>query len=393
MSVNILCFDGGGIRGLFTSIMLKSLIRDLKNYHQYDLLGNIDLFSGTSTGSFIAVALAQNPSSSTVDTIFNLYRNKGAEIFHVQPFTCECILPKKVCDWIPPVEQSDSPAQVGGIIGDLEEVWDIIKEIAQAKYPIEYTNEEKRLRGLKPALENVLGTTARLCDLPSDGPQVMVNSLQLYSPDQHQWSPVQIGSKDDAFNTMRLVDAGLCSGAAPIYFPPHCPQQTQTDRWGFFADGGLYANNPSAAAFAYARKYMAQQQEDIRVISLGTGSNLLGIPPSLIPSPSCWGAYDWLNPSSETTDTTVDGQTVTTPSGLLLEAALAASAQACGQYAALLAGEGGYVRIDVELAKAVALDDYKTAVSMIPQIEAKTDYATNPVWKHYVYDTFKALTA
>jgi len=54
-----------------------------------------------------------------------------------------------------------------------------------------------------------------------------------------------------------------CATAAETYFPP----------WKGFADGGIYANNPSMVALAAAVRVLGAKIEDLEILSIGTGDN------------------------------------------------------------------------------------------------------------------------
>ena len=76
--LRILCFDGGGVRGKASLILLKELM---------DLVGKgakpcefFDLIAGTSTGGLIALMLARL-QYSVVDAI-KKYDELGLQIFH-----------------------------------------------------------------------------------------------------------------------------------------------------------------------------------------------------------------------------------------------------------------------------------------------------------------------
>ena len=69
----IMSFDGGGIRGYLSILILRKLLKE-----NPDILDKIDLFAGTSTGGIIALGLAYGID---IDVILELYRYKGGEIF------------------------------------------------------------------------------------------------------------------------------------------------------------------------------------------------------------------------------------------------------------------------------------------------------------------------
>ena len=60
----VLALDGGGIRGLFTAVLLRGLTVEFANQQglddrqEYDLGRQFDLIVGTSTGAILAAALA-----------------------------------------------------------------------------------------------------------------------------------------------------------------------------------------------------------------------------------------------------------------------------------------------------------------------------------------------
>ncbi len=68
-------------------------------------------------------------------------------------------------------------------------------------------------------------------------------------------------------NPVLVKDAVLASCTAPTYFDPHHISQY------LLADGGLWANNPALAAVIDAQKRLGINVEDIRILSIGTGSS------------------------------------------------------------------------------------------------------------------------
>lgn len=70
-----------------------------------------------------------------------------------------------------------------------------------------------------------------------------------------------------------LVDAVMASCSAPTYFDPH-------DGVAYYrlADGGLWANNPSLAAFIDAQYRCGQEPDSIRILSVGSGTSTVFYP-------------------------------------------------------------------------------------------------------------------
>ena len=69
----ILSFDGGGIRGLLSLVVLERLDAEVPGW-----LDSVDLLAGTSTGGTIALGLAHGVP---VPTLRALYEDKGPKIF------------------------------------------------------------------------------------------------------------------------------------------------------------------------------------------------------------------------------------------------------------------------------------------------------------------------
>src|SRR4030042_3816065 len=71
----VLSIDGGGIRGLVTTVLLQRILAQpgLNNF-----LDLIDLVAGTSTGGLLALGIADQVDMAEIRDI---YVNKGPEIF------------------------------------------------------------------------------------------------------------------------------------------------------------------------------------------------------------------------------------------------------------------------------------------------------------------------
>ena len=331
MPYKIIAFDGGGIRGLVSALLLQELDPN------GELVKNTDMFSGTSTGSFLALALADGVP---LDTIINMYQTQGSAIFDEAPMDWNCANPFGAEE-----QQALDRTSADG-------ARESIKSIFQAKY---------KPNNLRSELEKIFGA-ARLSELPMSGAQVVVNALQLWSEWEGQWSPVMIGSgRNDPFADMLMVDAAMSSGAAPTYFPPHEPEAPACKNWGYFADGGLFANNPSASAVSYAVENFGADVSDMRVLSIGTGKTRQGINAGNVGSADCWGAWQWLRPYSR------DNGAV--PAAPLIEAALTASAASCEQYAKRMLGDR-FIRANLDLEQAYALDNWQD-IAMLEEAVAK----------------------
>ncbi|MGI6225014.1 MAG: patatin-like phospholipase family protein [Peptococcales bacterium] len=200
----IMSFDGGGIRGALTATLLKRLEQE---YPQ--LIKEVNLFAGTSTGSFIALGLAYGLSITDISDLYS-------------------------------VENARSIFSPGGL----------------GLFRPKYSNVR-----LREILEEYFPKDLRLQDLKKS---VVIPSFKVIGKNKGQWSPVFFNNFPDS-NTrnVRVIDAALASSAAPSYFPSYLTH----------VDGGLIANNPCMAAISIASDpyYANKVCNDICLLSIGTG--------------------------------------------------------------------------------------------------------------------------
>ncbi|WP_158612499.1 CBASS cGAMP-activated phospholipase [Leptotrichia sp. OH3620_COT-345] len=90
---------------------------------------------------------------------------------------------------------------------------------------------------------------------------------------------------------IKLIDAILSSCAAPIFFDP-----LKIDEERIFADGGLWANNPSLTAISEVLSDTEHKKElkDIKILSIGTGEERMIN--KFDAKQWGWGIANWANP-------------------------------------------------------------------------------------------------
>jgi len=211
----ILALDGGGIRGLYTAVLLNRLAQAVPGF-----TSRADLLAGTSTGGILALGLAKGVSPQA---LVELYQNNGTAIFSRSLW---------------------------------HEVRDL-NDILGAKYD----NKE-----LTRIIQSTLGDGTLNTLLPR---HVLVPSFDLdneaTAPGPRTWKPKFFhnfeGPQSDG--EQKISDVALRTSAAPTYFPVYQG----------FVDGGVVANNPSMAALAQAIDAATgkQQLADLRLFSVGTG--------------------------------------------------------------------------------------------------------------------------
>jgi patatin-like phospholipase/acyl hydrolase len=74
VAYRILCFDGGGVRGVYTARLLERLSERVPS-----VIGKTDLLAGTSTGGIIALGL---PAGLAPAKLVALYRDNAKRIFN-----------------------------------------------------------------------------------------------------------------------------------------------------------------------------------------------------------------------------------------------------------------------------------------------------------------------
>lgn len=235
-SYRVLSIDGGGIRGLVTTIVLQRLVATPGLER---LLDSVDLVAGTSTGGLLALGIAHRLDLAAIRS---LYVERGPKIFDDS--------------WL------DDLADLGRLRG--------------ADYDI---------RPLRRELRKLFGETT-LGELRK---RVLITSFDLDNEDEagRTWKPKLFhnfpGSGSDRAQLVYKV--GLYTSAAPAYFP-------SVDG---FIDGGVYASNPSMCALAQTqdeRYAPTPALDDVRLCSLGTGTSLRYVKGKTLD----WGYAQWVRP-------------------------------------------------------------------------------------------------
>jgi len=326
----ILSCDGGGIRGLIPALLLQQLDKEL------NFLSRVDLFAGTSTGGVIAAGLA---SEVSISAIVDLYMTKGAEIF--KPFTFLAAKPR-------PKALTSLHPQALSLPADL--------------FHVKYSNA-----GLKKLISQTYPATKTLSQLKR---KVMVTTLDLFQTNRKAWVPTTFSNLSGSNSgDVTVLDAALSTSAAPIYFPPHV--FTRKGQKLACADGGIFANNPStlAAATVIASgtlKRAGLAFPDIKLLSLGTGFTLDGIPPKNLLPPDWYGILAWLSPITQQP----------TPQ-LPLIAALMDSVSDLNSFQCSQLLGNNFRRGNVQLTQTINLDDYQKVGELKKMTEA---YMASAEW-------------
>ncbi len=240
----ILSLDGGGIRGLVTSLWLGGVEDTLKQAGKPGgLLTHFDLVAGSSTGALVACGLGIGLSPAQ---LADLYRDERHTIF--------------------PGLASRLWSRAGRLF-------------TQGPSAPRYDGA-----GLEKVLRKVFGKTTL--------GQLKVPTL-VTAYDTVTRTPVVFKSFKAQHKALPVWEVCRASAAAPTYFPAH-PLTVEGYRCALI-DGGVVANNPTACAIAEALRKDARvdNSHDLTVLSVGSGERNRPID---LKSAREWGALEWAIP-------------------------------------------------------------------------------------------------
>lgn len=249
----VLSIDGGGMRGLYTAILLKTLALRYgreRGVENPDIGKAFDMIVGTSTGGIIACGLAYGVP---IEQIIEIYRDAGPKIFH---------------DPVPPP---------GPLL-----------------YPWMWRNRNKpsaNAAELRRSLMNIFqkATIKDLYDQRGIALCVPCVSLATQSARVIK-TPHHSGKQRD--NLHQLVEVCMATSAAPMVFPiavvddPDDPGAHLS-----LVDGGLWANNPVLIGLIEALE-MAEPEQPIEMLSVGTCAPPNGVTLSS-EEEAGWGLKKW----------------------------------------------------------------------------------------------------
>lgn len=200
----IILFDGGGVRGALSTRLLKRITDRYPT-----LIQHTDMFAGTSTGSFIALALAYNKTPTFIDNLYNYEDMK----YVFTPSRRGMFNPKF------------SNTHLRHLLLDI--------------FPPQLSLASLGKYAFVPSF-NVKGYT-------KEGYEIVFFTNLINNPTISE----------------KVVDVALYSSAAPTYFPSI----------NNFIDGGVVVNSPTTAPLLYVRSVLGNTYRipDFRILSIGTG--------------------------------------------------------------------------------------------------------------------------
>lgn len=215
----VLSIDGGGFLGLATA----AFIQGIEKHENVRFSDTFDLFCGTSTGSIIALALADGKSGSD---LVNLYQELGPNVFPTN----------RITGWAR-----------------------ILRSLVWAKYGN---------KPLRKALNNEFGTRT-IGDLRTNDKHALVPSFNLSTgyPRIFKTDHSTQLSRDDDYS---LVDVIMASTAAPTFLPIVKLTHPSDGSVENFCDGGVAANHPALLGFTEATYELGHAPGTVQVLSIST---------------------------------------------------------------------------------------------------------------------------
>lgn len=233
----VLSIDGGGIRGIIPALVLAEIeARTAK-----PIASLFDLIAGTSTGGILACALTV-PDARPATELVDLYRTQGPVIFR-------------------------------------RTLW---HRVESAEGLIDAKHDA---HGLETVVANYLGE-ARLADATT---RLLVTSYDMQGREPYFFKSWRVAGELE--RDLPMTVAARATSAAPTYFEPLAVPISGHDKPLALVDGGVFANNPAMCAYAEARRLMGDEQ--VTVLSLGTGEHTASIPAA---KAKHWGLVEWARP-------------------------------------------------------------------------------------------------
>ncbi|CDW83966.1 patatin [Stylonychia lemnae] len=250
----VLSLDGGGVRGLMTTMILASIEEQIsaKIGKTFKITDAVDCIIGTSAGGLIALGLSAG---------FSAVELRDSVMEEMIPATFS--KPRgKVMKWFKPAyDESNLEGQ--------------FRKHIHKKLGFKPSDDPtlKNLKAANPRLRTCITAIAYGYD-ESEGPS---------------FTPRIFDTQNPLDDSKTILQVGRATSAAPTYFAPSKIQDQTNDgtvKEVDFVDGGVFANNPAGWGFALAATTV--KAENIRVLSIGTGFRDFSLDQKAEADPSFW---------------------------------------------------------------------------------------------------------
>ena len=250
--LRVLALDGGGVRGLFSILVLEKLMEAVREIDQPSSLDALkpcqyfDIICGTSTGGLLAIMLGR--LRMDIESCKQAYRSLSAQIFQKSSWH----FPGRV--WWD--AYMDKPWYSGDALEGA------VKQIVTQRLSL---SEKEQLRARDVETED-----APLMPERSDGSKCFVCAIPdgNYSCDRLR---TYIYRRCVPGPKATIWQAGRATSAAPLYFP-----SIEVDGQRYW-DGGMHSNNPIIEVVKEATQEYPNRPFDA-IVSIGTGAAELVTP-------------------------------------------------------------------------------------------------------------------
>lgn len=212
----ILAIDGGGIKGLYSATVLARL-EEKSGRKSGDCF---DMICGTSTGGIIALGIA---SGKPAEELASLYSNHGKKIFPTSNYRFIRFFLSKY------------------------------RTLRQTLFWGKYSAKALKKQLLETFNDKKLGDLNNLVCIPSFN---LTSGMPRIFKYPHKEGKYFMDKE------IPLVDAALATSAAPSYLPIHEYNDTM------YADGGVWANNPSMCGLLEALKFFVGEGKEFSHVEL-----------------------------------------------------------------------------------------------------------------------------
>jgi predicted acylesterase/phospholipase RssA/pimeloyl-ACP methyl ester carboxylesterase len=249
--LRLLSLDGGGVKGLFSIIVLQRVIDEAQKLQGNESVHKrpcdyFDLIGGTSTGGLLAIMLGRLEMNTR--ECISTYRTLAKKIFWRSPWI----------DMLQPL-----PAATSALLNTSwysgETLKDCVRKVVKDNLPY---NEKEHLVSTGHLAEDARLVSSQptkfrcfVCAVPSGEHKVeRIRSYRSIDPNARNTS------------AYKIWEAARATSAAPMYFPRvHIGDRT-------YFDGGLESNNPVIEVIEEALEEFPGAKIDT-IISIGTGES------------------------------------------------------------------------------------------------------------------------
>ena len=211
-TLHILALDGGGTRGIYSA----KLLAQVEDAYDVRIRDFFDLIAGTSTGAIIAGAAV---SGIPMEEIVQLFESEAPDIFRKKWYRNQLLFSKYSNDKLAEIIAHHIPATP-------------LSDIAT---PLMITCSE-----------------------------ITKSELHIFRSRYFE----EMSELDYSEGDVCLREAIVASCAAPTFFAPRKIKKH------LLSDGGLWANNPSIAAYTEALTVFGKDPSQVKMMSIGTGHSI-----------------------------------------------------------------------------------------------------------------------